>query len=249
MINSPDAVLAFRDVGLRYPNGTVALDGVDLTVARGEFVSLIGPSGCGKSTLLRLAGGLETATAGEVSSDPTHVGFVFQEATLLPWRSVRRNVSLFAELDGMPRTRIDAAVDRALDVVGLRGVEKSKPYQLSGGMAMRVSLARSLVTDPGLFLFDEPFGALDEFTRERLNDEVQRMFVSSGFAGVFVTHSIAEAVFMGSRVVVMGARPGRIVREFEVPFDFPRTPELRYSDEFAALCRDISLALGEVMHG
>jgi len=247
VVNSSPRALAFEDVSLRFPNGTLALEDVSLEVAPGEFVALIGPSGCGKSTLLRLAAGLERPTSGTVASDPVHVGYVFQEATLLPWRSVRRNIALFAELEGRPAAKVRPAVERAIDLVGLRGFERAKPHQLSGGMAMRVSLARSLVTDPRLFLFDEPFGALDEFTRERLNDEVQQLFLDSGFAGVFVTHSIAEAVFMATRVVVMAARPGRVVHEFPVPFPMPRPASLRYDERFAQLCSDVSEALGEVM--
>jgi NitT/TauT family transport system ATP-binding protein len=165
---------------------------------------------------------------------------VFQDATLLPWRSVRANVGLFAELDKMSKVERSRRIAEAIELVGLTGFEKHLPHELSGGMRMRVSLARSLVLDPDVFLFDEPFGALDEITRERLNDELLRMFALRAFAALFITHSVAEAVFLSTRVVVMSGRPGRVVADIAVPFGYPRPPELRYTPDFGALCGEVS---------
>ncbi|WP_269330401.1 ABC transporter ATP-binding protein [Kineosporia babensis] len=230
---------------MRFPDGTTALTGVDLRVARGEFVSVVGPSGCGKSTLLRIASGLEQASGGTSTVSSRRIGYVFQDATLLAWRSVRRNVELLAELHGVPKAeRADRATE-AIKLVGLEGFEKHLPRQLSGGMRMRTSLARSLTLDPELFLFDEPFGALDEITRERLNDELLKLFVQQGFAGLFITHSVAEAVYLSTKVLVMSGRPGTIVDSFDIPFEMPRDPDIRFTAEFATLVGKISHALRE----
>ena len=239
------ALLDFADVQLTYPNGTIALSGVDLTVNRGEFVTVVGPSGCGKSTLLRIASGLESATEGSAQVRTDGVGYVFQDATLLPWRNVQANVELLAELRGHAKADRKEAAQRAIDLVNLTGFEKHLPRQLSGGMRMRVSLARSLTLDPELFLFDEPFGALDEITREYLNDELLKLFVERQFAGLFITHSVSEAVYLSTKVIVMSGRPGRIVGEFDVPFDMPRDPDIRYTPEYAALVGEVSHALRE----
>ena len=233
----------FDDVGMTFPDGTNAIDSASFSVAPGEFVAIVGPSGCGKSTLLRIASGLETQTSGRCSIDRDGIGFVFQDATLLPWRTVQRNVELFAELHGEERQECARRATEAIDLVGLQGFADKYPRQLSGGMKMRASLARSLVMKPRVFLFDEPFGALDEMTRERLNDEVLAIFARERFAGVFVTPSIAEAVYMSTKVLVMSARPGRIVAAIDVPFDYPRSHELRYEPTFAALCGEVSSAL------
>ncbi|WP_286795475.1 ABC transporter ATP-binding protein [Microbacterium sp. UBA3394] len=241
------AAVEFSDVGVRFPNGTTALSRVDLTIQPGEFVTLLGPSGCGKSTLLRLASGLESATSGAATVSTDRIGYVFQEATLLPWLTVARNVALLAELDGLPQREVSSRVARTLELVGLQDFSQNRPHQLSGGMRMRASLARSLVRDPELFLFDEPFGALDEFTRERLNDDLRALWQRERFTGVFVTHSIAEAIYMGTRVVVMGAHPGRIIREYDVPFGAERDEHTRYSAEFAALSSEISDVLKGAM--
>ena len=238
-------LLDFHDVALRFPNGTVALEGVDLTVDRGEFVTVVGPSGCGKSTLLRIASGLEAATTGTAEVDTDRIGYVFQDATLLPWRSVGRNVELLAELNGVPKGDRRRKAAESIDLVGLSGFEDSLPGQLSGGMKMRASLARSLTLEPELFLFDEPFGALDEITRERLNDELLRLFVEKSFAGLFITHSVSEAVYLSTRVVVMSGRPGHVVGEFAVPFPMPRDPDVRFTPEFAELVGEVSHALRE----
>jgi NitT/TauT family transport system ATP-binding protein len=235
--------LLFDRVGKTFPDGTVALIDVSFEVRKGEFVTVVGPSGCGKSTLLRIASGLDDATDGRVAVDRSNIGYVFQDATLLPWRSVHDNVELIAELHGIERGERAKLAREAIDLVGLTGFERHHPRQLSGGMRMRVSLARSLVMRPPVFLFDEPFGALDEITRERLNEEALRLFRHEGFAGLFITHSIFEAVFLSTRVHVMSARPGRIVKSFDVPFPYPRPPELRFEPEFARLSGEISAAL------
>ncbi|MCU1578411.1 MAG: transporter ATP-binding protein [Rhodoglobus sp.] len=240
-----DTLLDFSDVQMTFPDGTVALSGIDLTVKRGEFVTVVGPSGCGKSTLLRIASGLETASHGTVDLATDRIGYVFQDATLLPWRDVQANVELLAELHGTPRADRRAKAKEAIDLVGLTGFEKHLPRALSGGMRMRTSLARSLTLDPEIFLFDEPFGALDEITRERLNDELLKLFVAKQFAGLFITHSVSEAVYLSTRVIVMSGRPGRIVDTFDVPFDTPRDPEIRFTGEFARLVGKVSHALRE----
>jgi NitT/TauT family transport system ATP-binding protein len=238
-------LLDFKDVEMTFPNGTVALSGVDLTVREGEFVTVVGPSGCGKSTLLRIASGLESSSRGTVSTATSRIGYVFQDATLLPWRNVRANVELLAELRKEPRAVASRKAREAIDLVGLKGFEEHLPRQLSGGMKMRASLARSLTLDPELFLFDEPFGALDEITRERLNDELLRLFAERRFAGLFITHSVSEAVYLSTKVVVMSGRPGAIVRTFDVPFPIPRDPDIRFTPEFGALVGDVSHALRE----
>ncbi len=226
-----------------FPDGTHALRETSFEVRAGEFAAVVGPSGCGKSTLLRIASGLNAPTSGQVDVDRSSLGYVFQDATLLQWRTVQHNVELLAELEKMPSADRRRRADDAIQLVGLNGFEKKYPKQLSGGMKMRASLARSLVLDPKVFLFDEPFGALDEITRERLNDELIGLFQRKGFAGLFITHSINEAVFLSTRVLVMSARPGRIVGDFPVPFAYPRSPDLRFEPEFAALCGQVSAEL------
>ena len=238
-------LLGFTDVEMTFPDGTVALQGVDLSVKRGEFVTVVGPSGCGKSTLLRIASGLETASHGSVHLATDRIGYVFQDATLLPWRTTRDNVELLAELHGESKATRARHAQQAIDLVGLSGFEDHLPRQLSGGMKMRTSLARSLTLDPEVFLFDEPFGALDEITRERLNDEMIRLFHDQQFAGLFITHSVSEAVYLSTRVIVMSGRPGTIVGEYAIPFDMPRDPEIRFTPEFAELVGEISHSLRE----
>ena len=222
------------------PDRTHALDDVSMSIDRGEFVTVVGPSGCGKSTLLRIASGLEIHTGGECNVDRDSIGYVFQDATLFPWRTVRKNVELIAELHGIDSATMAPRVDESLELVGLKEHEVKYPKQLSGGMKMRASLARSLVLQPDVFLFDEPFGALDEISRERLNDELLSLFKAKNFAGLFITHSIAEAVFLSTRVLVMSARPGRIVADYDVPFEYPRSHEIRYDSAFAELSGKIS---------
>lgn len=235
--------LAFDQIGMVFPDGTEAISDVSFTVDRGEFVTVVGPSGCGKSTLLKIASGLLDPTSGTVVVDRDRLGYVFQDATLLQWRTVQRNVELLAELHGIPAAERHALAADAITMVGLTGFENHYPKSLSGGMKMRCSLARTLTLKPPLFLFDEPFGAVDEITREHLNEETQRLFRSEGFAGLFITHSISEAVFLSTRVLVMSARPGRIVAEFDVPFEYPRNPDLRFDPAFAELAGEVSHAL------
>jgi NitT/TauT family transport system ATP-binding protein len=235
--------LRFDRVSMVFPDGTHALQNVTLGVRPAEFVTIVGPSGCGKSTLLRIAAGLERNTAGSLIVPLDSLGYVFQDATLLPWRTVAKNVELLAELHGVPARDRQIAVAGAIELVGLTGFEDKYPRQLSGGMLMRASLARSLVLHPNVFLFDEPFGSLDEITRERLNDELLRIFRHEGFAAVFITHSITEAVYLSTRVAVMSQRPGRILAEFTVPFPYPRVHDLRYEPDFAALAGEVSYAL------
>jgi NitT/TauT family transport system ATP-binding protein len=239
--------LRFETVSKTFADGTVALTGADFAVAPGEFVSVVGPSGCGKSTLLRIASGLDAVSQGAVRVNAASLGYVFQDPTLLPWRSVRANVELLTELDGIDRAERRRRVAEAIHLVGLTGFEGHLPHELSGGMRMRTSLARSLTLQPDLFLFDEPFGALDEITRERLNDELLTLFALRMFAAVFITHSVTEAVFLSSRVLVMTGRPGRVRADIAVPFDYPRLPALRFTPEFGALCGEVSSHLRGVV--
>ncbi len=236
-----------------YGNGTVALKEVNLTVGEGEFVSLLGPSGCGKSTLLRVMAGLGEASSGTVKwweQDYQVVGqkgrklaFVFQNATLMPWARVRKNVRLPLDLAHEHGEASEARIDQALEMVGLSKFGNAYPRELSGGMQMRASIARAMVTEPNLLLMDEPFGALDEMTRNRLNDDVLRLWKEKGWTVVFVTHSVYEAVYLSNRVVVMAARPGRVVEDVRIDAPYPRGAEFRVSTEFANYCRRVSLAL------
>jgi len=237
--------LTFERVSKVFPDGTHAIEHVELEVKAGEMVAIVGPSGCGKSTLLRLASRLTLPTSGAIHAAPGNLGYVFQDPTLLPWRTVQHNVELLAELAGVPKPERERLAAEAIALTGLRGFEKHRPRALSGGMRMRVSLARALTMRPRIFLFDEPFGALDEITRERLNGELLTLFERERFAGLFVTHSVTEAAFMAARVLVMSPRPGRIVAEIEVPFAYPRPQELRFDPEFARTAGRISARLRE----
>ena len=243
-MNEPrEPMLSLRGLSKSFAANAIALDGVNLDVAEGEFVSLVGSSGCGKSTVLRIAAGLETATGGTCTVKTANIGFVFQDSTLLPWRNVKRNIDLLLELHDVSKSERDRRTSEIISVVGLEGSELKYPRQLSGGMRMRTSLARSLVTAPELFLFDEPFGALDELTRERLNDELLAIYALQRFAALFVTHSIAEAVYLSSRVAVMTPQPGSIAAIVDVPFAYPREHSIRYTPQFAAVCGQVSSAL------
>ncbi len=255
---SGEAVVALRGVDKVFANGMRGLEPIDLRIAPGEFVSLIGPSGCGKSTLLKLIANLIQPTSGEIrwwGGDFDHVGsvgrrlaFVFQDPTLMPWARVGGNVRLPLELAGTPSSEIGPRVAAALAHVGLSKFEQHYPRQLSGGMRMRASIARALVTNPDVLLMDEPFGALDEFTRNKLDDDLVRLSVERHLTTVFVTHSLYEAVFLSTRVIVMAAHPGRIFREFVVNEPPARSEEFRTSERFAALCRELSEILTAAAH-
>ncbi|MAM00121.1 ABC transporter ATP-binding protein [Hydrocarboniclastica marina] len=251
---APRPVLEASGVDKVYANGTVALKNADLVVREGEFVSLLGPSGCGKSTLLRILAGLGEVTTGTVSwweqgydvvgSKRRKLAFVFQNATLMPWARVRKNVHLPLDLEHAGNSaELEKRVDDAINLVGLKGFDQAFPRELSGGMQMRASIARALVTEPNLLLMDEPFGALDEMTRNKLNDDVLKLWRDKGWTVVFVTHSVYEAVYLSSRVVVMAARPGRIVDDIAIDEPYPRSTDFRVSTEFAGYCRQVSQAL------
>jgi NitT/TauT family transport system ATP-binding protein len=240
--------LRIDDVSHVYASGVAALDGVSLAVEPGEFVSLLGPSGCGKSTLLRIVAGLLRPTRGSVEGDTAtagNVGFVFQEPTLLPWATVRDNVALPLRL--LARGGDPVAVDAAIARVGLEAFGGARPHELSGGMRMRVSIARALVTRPRVLLMDEPFAALDEITRQRLNDDLLALQAEERFSVLFVTHSVFESAYLSDRVVVMSPRPGRIRAEVPVTLARPRTLETRLGPDYAAICREVSARLAEVM--
>ncbi|MEM6428472.1 MAG: ABC transporter ATP-binding protein [Deinococcota bacterium] len=251
--NSSSSLVQVRHVDKIYASGTHALEDVHLDVNSGEFVSLLGPSGCGKSTLLRIIAGLGDASAGEVlveghapnSPQQLPLGFVFQDANLLPWRSVLGNVMLPLELMGIrKRERLERARE-VLELVGLGGFTKAYPKELSGGMRMRVSIARALVTAPHLLLMDEPFGALDEITRQRLNQELLRIKDATGATVVFVTHNVFEAVYLSDRIAVMSAQPGRIVDTIRIDTDHTRDTSFRGSEVFSNTVVRVVAALGD----
>jgi ABC-type nitrate/sulfonate/bicarbonate transport system ATPase subunit len=236
--------LEIRGVDHRYQargGGVDALLGLDLTIESGEFVSVVGPSGCGKTTLLQLVAGFLPPTTGTISIDGTPVagpgpdrGVVFQQPNLYPWMSVAENVAFGPRLQGVGRAERMSLARRQLGAVGLQGFEDARPYELSGGMQQRSQIARVLANDPAIMLFDEPFGALDALTRERLQDELHRVWSGSGKTAIFITHSVEEAVYLGTRVLVMSPRPGRIVFDEMVPFDAARTRDLRATAAFVA---------------
>lgn len=242
-----------RNLGVTYPGAVRALEQIVFDIGPGQFVSLVGPSGCGKSTLLRLIAGLVNPTTGDLrvaGENPrvarraaTRLSFVFQDATLLPWRTARANVHLPLELHDTPAAERDARVERSLRMVGLEDAANRYPNELSGGMRMRVSLARALVIEPELLLLDEPFGALDDITRQTLNGELLNLWSQRRWTGIFVTHNISEAVFLSERILVMSPRPGRIVADIAVPFAMPRTSELRAQSDFARLTGEVAAVL------
>jgi NitT/TauT family transport system ATP-binding protein len=249
--------VSLRGVTKAYDNGVMALGPLDLHVRKGEFVSLLGPSGCGKSTALRLIAGLAAPTSGRVeishhegeARPGQSIGFVFQEPTLMPWASVRENVRLPLKLAHAPASAADARVNEALARVGLAEFADSYPRELSGGMKMRVSLARALVTDPDILLMDEPFAALDEITRFRLNNDLLALWRNLRKTVIFVTHSVFESVYLSQRVIVMTSRPGRIGAEIQIDAPEPRGEDFRTSAEYAHLCRKVSAALAPSYSG
>lgn len=253
----PPNSVSIQGVSKVFQTGTTALQNIELEIEPGEFVSLIGPSGCGKSTLLRIVGDLIQPSSGSVlvNGKSAHqarldhdYGIVFQDAVLYDWRTVAKNVALPLEMLGWSRERRKERVQEMLELVELVGFDSSRPWQLSGGMQQRVSIARALSFDPSLLLMDEPFGALDEMTRERLNLELLRIWQAAGSTVVFVTHSIPEAVFLSTRVVVMSARPGRIAEIIPVDLAHPRTVETREDPRFFQLVTAVREALA-VGHG
>ncbi len=244
-----DLLVRLEQVGKTFQNGVEALRSVDLEVRRGEFLSLLGPSGCGKSTILRLLAGLAGLSHGFINWTSTEhdLGFVFQEPTLMPWANVFDNVWLPLRLRGQSRATARPKVEEALMKVGLTGFDRAYPRELSGGMKMRVSVARALVTRPALLLMDEPFAALDEITRTKLNDDLIALKCELDATVVFVTHSVYESVYLSDRIVVMAPRPGRIVAEVSVPTPLPRNEEYRLGQEYAETCRETSRALHRAM--
>ena len=256
-IDAAGLAVRLRAVTKVYDNGVAALGPLDLDVAKGEFVSLLGPSGCGKSTALRLIAGLGAPSAGTVNvshranrKDGRHpIGFVFQEPTLMPWASVRENVRLPLKLSHAPATDADSRIEEALAQVGLAEFADAYPRELSGGMKMRVSLARALVTDPDILLLDEPFAALDEITRFRLNNDLLDLWRKLHKTVIFVTHSVFESVYLSQRVTVMTARPGRLASEFRIATVEPRGEAFRTSAEYAGYCREVSSALAPSYSG
>lgn len=248
-------LMSLKQVHKQFPGGYVALQDLNLTVQSGQFVALLGPSGCGKSTVLRLLAGLEQASQGQVNAPALRAGargtetaYVFQEPTLMPWASVFDNVWLPLRLQGLSRSQAAPAVRQVLASVGLSEFEQALPRELSGGMKMRTSIARALVTQPEVLLMDEPFAALDEITRLRLNRDVLQWWQERRMAALFVTHSVYEAVFLSQRVLVMGARPGRITASIDIAEPYPRTPAFRSSPAYARCCEALSAAL-ESAHG
>jgi NitT/TauT family transport system ATP-binding protein len=248
-------MVTISNLSKRYGSNPPVLQQINLAIEKGEFLSLIGPSGCGKSTLLKLISGLTSASSGSILVDgmtPVHarktVSYIFQDATLLPWRNVTRNVGLGLELEHVSRQARKAKVQSLLELVGLTHVAQAYPRQLSGGMKMRVSVARALATTPRLLLMDEPFGALDEMTRDRLNEELLRLRAEQNWTAVFVTHSVAEAVFLSTRIVVLAPSPGRIAQQIEIDLPFPRTSLTRESERFESYVTEVSRALRGV-HG
>ena len=248
--------IALSGVTKRYRNAAVAVESISLTVERGEFVTFLGPSGCGKSTLLKLVSGLSPVSEGTVrvngmtpENAREQVGFIFQDATLLPWRTVEQNVGLGMELEYAARDARKERVARMLDLVGLSQVAKRYPRQLSGGMKMRVSIARALVTRPRILLMDEPFAALDEMTRDRLNEELLRLYAEQKWTVLFVTHSVAEAVFLSSRIVILAAHPGRVAHQVRVDLPWPRTAATRESKAFEEQVTQASRLLRGVYQG
>tara|TARA_B100002003_G_C14133521_1_gene545119 strand:+ start:907 stop:1638 length:732 start_codon:yes stop_codon:yes gene_type:complete len=237
-----EKIITFENVSKSF-GAITALENVNISVDQGEFLALVGPSGCGKSTILRIASGLDYPSLGSMNTNTKKVGYVFQDSTLMPWRTVRKNIELLAELEKIDKKIIKKKANAIIELVGLQDFSEHYPIALSGGMKMRASLARSLVLEPELFLFDEPFGALDLITRGRLNVELMQLYNYKKFTSLFVTHSVEEALFLSSRVLVFSGRPGTIKGEFVVPFKYPRDSGIRYTSEFAELSGEVGKIL------
>lgn len=249
----PEVVL--RGVSKRYRGAATVLENISIEVERGEFVTFLGPSGCGKSTLLKLVSGLSPVNEGQVQVNgmtPENaresMSFIFQDATLLPWRTVEQNVGLGLELESAARQLRKDRVAQMLELVGLTHVAKSYPRQLSGGMKMRASIARALVSRPRILLMDEPFAALDEMTRDRLNEELLRLYAEQRWTVLFVTHSVVEAVFLSTRIVILAAHPGRVAHEIEIHLPWPRTADTRESMAFEEAVTRTSRLLRAAAH-
>lgn len=249
----PAGGIALNHVSKVYSNGTIALQDMNLTIEKSQFVSLVGPSGCGKSTVLKIIAGLSKMSSGTIESDSidsqrkSKLAFVFQEAALMPWATVIDNVLLPLKLTKVPKKDAIALVEEAIDLVGLKGFERSYPRQLSGGMQMRVSIARALVTKPDILLMDEPFGALDEITRSKLNNDLLNLWERKHWTVIFVTHNIYESVYLSNRVIVMAPRPGRVVADLKIDAPYPRTEEFRTSPLYNQYCREVSACLSKVV--
>lgn len=241
------AAIAVAAVTRHFHSGLTALADASFEVPAGQFAAILGPSGCGKTSLLRMIAGLDQASSGTLQVAAAHeaggISYVFQDPTLLPWARVRDNVSLPLRVLGHPRAEIERRVTPALDALGLAPFARAYPGELSGGLRMRVSVARALVTHPRILLMDEPFAALDEITRSRLNDDLLALWRSQGFTALFVTHSVYEAVYLSQRVLVMSARPGRVIADLSIDLPHPRHPDLRLTPGYAELCRRASAAL------
>lgn len=237
-------LLNLNQISKVYPNGTLALEKLSLNVEAGEFISLVGPSGCGKSTVLKIIAGLDKLTSGELQWQKKirnqGLAFVFQEPALMPWATVRENIYLPLKLAHIPSRKAQIRCAEALNLVGLEGFENAYPRELSGGMKMRVSIARALVTEPEIMLMDEPFGALDEITRSKLNQDILKLWEQQQWTVIFVTHNIYEAVYLSHRVLVMAARPGRIIADFNIDVPYPRPDDFRLSPICNDYCRSIS---------
>jgi NitT/TauT family transport system ATP-binding protein len=253
MTDQASTAIVLDKITKRYGDGAPILQDISATIATGEFVSIIGPSGCGKSTLLKLVAGLNPINSGYIKVFATTAtkarkttSFIFQDATLLPWRTVRQNVGLGLELAGIARDRRRQTVDEMLALVGLTHVADAYPRELSGGMKMRVSIARALASRPRVLLLDEPFAALDEMSRDRMNEELLRLREEQAWTVLFVTHSVAEAVFLSNRILVLAPRPGRLAHDIPIPLPWPRTDETRQTPEFDTLINEVSRKLREV---
>lgn len=249
-------MVRLEQVDKTFANGTEALRGLDLTVRNHEFLSLLGPSGCGKSTALRLIAKLAKASRGNIhwegtdrSTDRRQAGFVFQEPTLMPWATVFDNVYLPLRLERLRRREARPRIEAAIGMVGLEGFEGAYPRELSGGMKMRVSIARALITEPELLLMDEPFAALDEITRFKLNDDLLKLWQQHRWTVIFVTHSVYESVYLSNRIAVMAARPGRVIADLPIDAPYPRTEAFRTSTAYNDYCRTVSAQLHQALGG